>query len=244
MTSQAFDQPSAGAPLESSAARPLIHDLMPASDQTTRAATVPTAPAISISADRQKVGPEQTTKPGFIDMPPIDYGSSSINIARPIEKSALKPESKPDPFKTTGDELVQIANANVNKDLTVAPRGAEVSSIPKKFGCAATLSNLLLKDHKIDAKEFQNNVDGLEKLLVNQIGATHIDAPDLKKGDIVVGRDQKDGSGGRHVGVVDVDAKGKLVVLNNWGGHLKRDDLKTRFFDKYNQVYGLRLPPT
>jgi hypothetical protein len=143
--------------------------------------------------------------------------------------------------KTGVNKLVKTAEDLLGTDLTISPSGSRCGPTEKRFGCAASISNILLKDHQISSHEFCNSVDDLERLLVRQKGAVRVGMAQLRKGDIVIGRDQLDGSSGRHVGIVDVGLGGQLMVLNNHAGCFSRDPLKQRFFDQYGQVYGLRL---
>jgi hypothetical protein len=137
--------------------------------------------------------------------------------------------------------LVKTAAGLQGSDLTIAPPGSRCGQVPKKYGCAASVSNILLIKHQLTAREFACDVDALEHVLVSKKGATHVDQGDLKKGDIVIGREQRDGSHGRHVGIVDVDENGKLVVYNNHSGWFQKDSLQERFGNQYKHVYGLRL---
>jgi hypothetical protein len=255
--------------------RPLILDQMPSSDKlTSRPSTPdssrPSTPDASASArpDSNPVGRPDSSPVGrpapsadqppltktsadspgqgaFLDITPLNYGSTQPSIARPVENGAAKPGEKPDPFKLNEsklDQLVQTAAGLVGKDLTIAPPGTHAGKIPKALGCAASISNVLIKDHEIGIKDFNINVDGLEKMLKDQKGATMVKAADLRPGDIVVGRDEKGGSDGRHVGIVGLNAQGQLVAFNNNDGRFASNGLKDRFLDKYRQVYGLRLP--
>jgi len=143
--------------------------------------------------------------------------------------------------KTGVDKLVKSAEDLLGTDLTTSPSGSRCGPTEKKYGCAASISNILLKEHQISPHEFCTSVDDLERLLVHHKGSVHVDLAHLQKGDIVIGREQLDGSGGRHVGIVDVGPDGQLTVLNNHSGCFNRDPLQQRFLDQYGHVYGLRL---
>jgi hypothetical protein len=200
-------------------------------------------------------------------MPPLDFGSGNNQPGTAVDAAAEQPGVKPgdqppaaeqpgdqpraqpaaeapalpDPFKANADKLAPTAESLVGKNLTQGPAGYGFPPIPKAKGCAASVSNVLIKDGQIPPKDFQFNVDDLESMLKTK-GATVVDAAHLQKGDIIVGRDEKDNSGGRHVGIVDVNDKGQLVALNNNDGVFGSSDLQSRFFAKYGEVYGLRLP--
>jgi len=234
----------------------LIHDLMPAKDSLTKFRSDSSSSISGNAGSNSNSDASQSARDdrnrtliadGSLTIPPLDYGSQSSKLAPPVDKelSAERSKSvraaKDDPFQYNADKFLDIADSQLGKDLTVAPRGLGIGEIPKKYGCAAAMSNLSQKAGLFDRKEFSASVDGFESLLQRK-GAEVVSASQLKKGDFVFGRGELDGSGGRHVGVVDTDSKGNLVVLNNHVGVLKSDTVQGRFLDRYKTVYGLRLP--
>ena len=160
------------------------------------------------------------TEAQYFDVPPLDYLSNNTGAAE--------------------NSLLETARHLLNHDLAKAPVGSHIGAIPKRFGCAASISNVLIADHLIGKNEFNLNVDGLESVIAAH-GGTRVEKSDLQKGDIVVGRDQIDGSGGRHMGIVDMGADGQLQVLNNAGGRFVSNNLPHRFFEQFHDVYGWRL---
>ncbi|MBU6455256.1 MAG: hypothetical protein KGS72_26030 [Cyanobacteria bacterium REEB67] len=230
--------------------RPLIHDLMPSSTNFTRPENLASSQSFPTVFARNG---EIELKGGQLDIPPLNYTTPEAKgVATPVAGKTLAPgadkvaeTAKPpqaDPFMVGGDRLVQTASDLVGHNLTKPPKGADVSYVPPKFGCAATMSNLMIADKQATAKDFNESVDGFEKFLVNQKHAVKVDAAHLQKGDFVIGREERDGSHGRHVGLVDVDSKGHKTAFNNRVGSLVNDGLKERFFDRYKVVYGWRVP--
>jgi hypothetical protein len=242
--------------------RPLIHDIMPQnlsakSDAAGQPSPVKEAAATRNYGDR------------FLEMTPLDFGTGSHNgIATPVDREAkpaagkpgeskandprpeAKPEAKPgsidsdkpDPFMSNADKFAQLAHDKLGQDLTVGPRGAHLGHVPKKFGCAASVSNVLHDEGVISLKQMSASVDGVEKTAMQDLKGERVRFDQLRKGDLVIGRDERDGSGGRHIGVVDVDEKGTLVAYNNHGGKFKSDPLDVRFGpQRYGESYGIRI---
>ncbi|MBS1994352.1 MAG: hypothetical protein JSS83_27760 [Cyanobacteria bacterium SZAS LIN-3] len=206
--------------------------------------TSPTIQMAALSSDR---GPSSPIS-GTLDMPPLNYGGLDRSLARPHHNDVAADHSrlKPDAFQTNAgkfdpDKLVDFARGAQGRDLTIPPRGLGIGDVPKKYGCAAALSNIGQKTGLFGPGEFSASVDGVEALLKSK-GAKRVDLNHLQDGDIIVGRGEKDGSGGRHIGIADVGAGGKVSVYNNHVGVWTRDTLKDRFLDRYSTVYALRLP--
>jgi len=240
-----FEKPPPPGP--SQGGRDLIHDLMPAKDSFTSFKSDSTSFTSFSSSSTSKDHSSTLVADGSLTIPPLDYGSTS-KLAKPVDQAheaeatrSFRSKKQDDPFQFNADKLVDTASSLLGQDLTVAPRGLGIGHIPKKYGCAAALSNVNQKAGIFGRKEFSASVDGFEDLLQAK-GAKEVPASQLRKGDYVFGRGENDGSGGRHVGIVDVDSKGNLVVLNNHVGVFSSDTVKDRFLDRYKTVYGMRLP--
>ena len=239
--------------------RPLIHDIMPQNLGAKSDAAGPATPAAPASKSAQADSTGRDYGDKFLEMTPLDFGTGSHkSIATPVDRDFgavkagdVKPgdakpgsidSAKPDPFMTDADKFAQSAHDKLGHDLTVGPRGSHLGHVPKKFGCAASVSNVLHDDGVISLSQMSASVDGLEKTALHDLKGERVEFSKLQKGDLVVGRGERDGSGGRHIGVVDADPNGKLVAYNNHAGTFKSDPLNVRFGpSRYKESYGIRI---
>lgn len=140
---------------------------------------------------------------------------------------------------------LEAAHENINKNLTKQPEGSPWSDVfvPRSKGCAAAMSNLLLKSQPdFGVENFEINVDGFEEMLRQEYSAAPInDVSTVSEGDFVIGRGAKDG--GRHVGMIGEEQDGVRYVYHNASGKMVKEPLEKVFSDsRFSEIYALRVP--